>query len=520
MAKNPKPHDHLAPLHALLIEDGKPVSLDDAMATCGNKAPTDEQRKVTLDMIVEDKRFHVEGTGNAALISLALSPTTAAADPARDAIAAEQKAKGRLDPFIDRAVDWIKGQAAAGNGPVVVKVDDLLAEVYATPKANAAAVLGFLKQAKMDGRLTITNRDGVNYVSYGDIQPAAATPDHIADARKKAEPVSKDTETKTLGEHLKDAQNRPARAAFEHGPGSWVAYVTSESDAETEVVVCAQIKNMQTNGGITLYTIKTEAGNIYKDVPSDMIGQLAAQELSRIKDHAQLVSLQKHNEMGQRLAQMLADEQAREVTEKEELAATRARIKELRMKIDAHLAGATLDDQQQIDYDDDGAGKVTTPKTDGVDAQPIPGAQMRNDGKPTTPAERLMARIVAKDTLELTGDNQPWEKLEAATLKGTDSIGKPAKVVPLTIDHAPGKWVVVDIQDSTAVLLRAYPGDEWRTLFEEKFGAPRDIPNQALTAKAEAGGQWIGYPVKIGRSTMHLAPLDDALLIRMPAATT
>jgi len=522
--KNTKPTDHLLPIFMLLSNDPTPLTLADAMATCGNKSPTDDQRKVAMEMISEDKRFHIEGSNLGALISLALSPTNAT-DPARAAIAAEVKAKGKPDAFLDRAVEWVKGQQAAINEAFAVSVDTLLKEVYET-KANAAAVLGFLKQAKADGRLTITSRDGKNYLSLGEMvlyveKPATqAELNALCDEANGIEPA-KVEETKTVEQHLKDAQGRRTCLGFPHGPGVWVAYLEPTPAAPGHLPKPpqpAQIKNMHTQGNVTLYDLKLESGKVHKEVPAWMIERLSPAESQRIADHQKLVQFEKHLALGKELSELLAQEQAVEVEQSEELKKTRKRIDALQEKINKHPYNLIAGDQTTIDLngEDDGAGSIKS--VHNKTAENNTAAAVVEPAKPTTPAERLMARITGKDTLELTGDNQPWDKLEAATLKAVDSTGKPPTVKPLAIDQAPGKWIAVDVQNGTVVLLRAYPRDEWRKLFEEKFGEPRDIPSQALTAKAEAGGQWIGFPVKVGRATLHLAPLDDALLLSMPAA--
>lgn len=557
--KSNLPHDHLAPLRAALIEDTKPLTLDDALVICGNKNPDDAARKVCIELLALDTRFHLEGNGEALRITLALGPdqaagaepaattppaaATPAADPARAAIDQEKKAKGKPDPFIDRAVEWLQGQQAASATCVTVTIDQLLKEAYAT-KATPAAVLGFLKQAKADGRLFLIQRDGQTFASVlnddgeraapaatvtggdggaGESASGGAGPAANAEA---SSPPAKAEEPKTLGEHLQDAQGRPTRLPFSHGPGTWVGYLEPVPAAPGHLPkppVPARIVNMATSGNVTLYDLKTEHGKTVKGVAAFEIEQLSPQEECRVRDHEALIRLRKHNDTGAALAQELANAQAREVEQSADLKATRKVIEKLRDRIDEHLSGVPAEGQTRVDFDDDGSAQVTAAgkakpaaTTAAAVEKPTAPAAPPQDG--TTAEQRLEARIVGKDALELTGDNQPWDKLAAAQLQDTHSTGKAPKVVPIELPQAAGKWVVAEVRKGFAVLLQAYPRDEWRKKYEERFDAPRDIPSQCLTSKQEAGGKLCGFPVKVGRATLYLAPLDEALLLLVPAA--
>ncbi len=298
-------------------------------------------------------------------------------------------------------------------------------------------------------------------------------------------------ETKTIAEHVADAEGRPTRLQFEHSIGTWVK---SEFGA-------AQITNMQTTGNVTLYDLKTEGGKKLKQVPAFEIQQLSDQESKALHDEAKFLKLIKHNEDGQHLAQLLAKEQAEEVEQAGQLKATRKRIDKIREQIDAHLCGVPLDDQMKIDMShDDGTGSVSSPAVS------------------TTAQERLLGRITGKDTLELASDSPVWDKLDAATLKAEASTGKPPKVVPVEIPQAPGHWVCINCQDRIAVLLQAYPKGDWNTKYGEKFGKPRELPSDEPSVQQSAGGPLTGSPVKYGRSTWFLAPLDEALLLPLPIA--
>ncbi len=436
-----------------------------------------------------------------------LSPTNpdgkapAKIDIARAALAKEGQRKAKRDPFIDKAVNWLKSETDTTQGDVQVDVRILLRQAYALNRVDPSATLGFLKQAKADGRLAIIDVDGVTMVRIANEQPAAEE----NSKEETPDTVSTDTvsEAKSLGEHLVDAAGRQTRLPFPHTVGTWVAYA-KEGTAFTP----AQILNMTTTGNVTIYDLKTEAGKKIKDVPAFEIAQLPAQEESRIRNGDQLAKLQKFVKIGEVLAQTLAKEEANEVEQSGILKATRKRIENLREKIDAHLCGVPIDGQQEIDLEDDATGTISDPTAASAPAT-----------SPTTAAERLLGRITGKDVLELTGDNQPWAQLSGATLKAEASNGKPQKIIPLTIEQAPGNWVCVDCQDGVAVLLRAYPKAEWSGLYAAKYGEPRDLPNQDQTTVQAAGGPFTGCPVKVVRATLYLSPLDDALLLRLPAAT-
>lgn len=420
------------------------------------------------------------------------------ADPARAALAKERKRKAKHDPFIDMAVNWLKSLDVANDA-----VDTILRDVYAMTNIDAAARLGFLKQVKLDGRLTIIGGGVDCRLAVADEQPQEPTP--ATDIAPENKTDGKVVEGKTIADHLADAQGRQTRLPFPHGIGTWVCYAKDDFG-----VTPAQILNMTTTGNVTMYDLKTEGGKKLKDVPAFEIEQLPAQEEARIRDHAQLTQLQKHNEDGQRLAQMLAAEQAEEVEQAGELKATRKRIDKLREQIDSHLCGVPLDDQMTIDMDDDGTSTVS-----GANYR-----ELRKDIVANLPTaqERLLGRITGNDTLELTDDNQPWDKLHPATLKAEASTGKPQKIVPLTINQAPGQWVCVGYQERTAILLQAYSKEQWKEKYEAKFGKPRELPSDEPTVNQLAGGPLTGVPVKVGRATLYLAPLDDALLLKLPAA--
>ncbi len=418
-------------------------------------------------------------------------------DTARAALATAQKAKGKRDEFMDQFVTWMENEKKETQGDPQIDIRILLRQVLKLERIDAASLLKFMKQIKADGRLQVEQVDDAHMVFLaGDLKLSGGSEQPDVDQTNDApalheEPSSEKAETKTIGEHVKDAKGRPTRLQFEHGIGTWVK---SEFGP-------AQITNMHTKGSVTLYDLKTEGGKKLKEVPAFEIEKLSDQESKAIHDEAKFLKLIKHNEDGQHLAQMLAKEQAEEVEQAGELKATRKRIDKLREQIDAHLCGVPLDDQMKIDMTkDDGTAAVSSPSA------------------PSTAAERLLGRISGKDVLTLTDDNQPWDKMKAATLKAEASNGKPQKIVPLTISQAPGNWVCVDLQDGVAVLLKALTHQEWNDTYREKFGKVRDLPNDKQDHKAEAGGPLTGCPVKVSRATLYLAPLDDALLLELPKA--
>ncbi len=442
----------------------------------------------------------------------AVEKAPAKIDTARAALASAQKAKAKRDPFIDKAVNWLKGETDTTGGDVQVDVRILLRQAYQLDRVDASSILGFLKQAKADGRLQIIPVDDVTMITLGGDLKLSGSPEQedpaaepqaevIPFPKKDAAEKAEKAEVKTIEQHFIDAQGRQTKLPFPHDVGTWVLLLKDTKPG--------RILNMHQSGTIILYDLKLEDGTTMKAIPAFEIEELSKSDAARIKAEEHNRALQGHADRGAKLAKRKFEIMAQEVADSEALKATRKRLKGIEEKIDQHMGMLPDNGQQELDLDveeDDGVGEITA-----AGEAPIAPAA------PTTAQERLIGRLAGKDTLELTGDNQPWDKLGDATLKAEDSTGKPPQVEPLTIKQAPGKWVCVDMQDGVAVLLPALTRDEYKAKYQERFDAPRELPSNEPSVKQLAGGPKTGSPIKVGRTTLFLGPLDDALLLRMPA---
>lgn len=407
-------------------------------------------------------------------------------DVARQALAAEKKAKRKVDPFMDKAVNWLKGHSGADGEVPVLPIELVLTEAYEMANPNAAAVLGFMKQASRDPRLNVQNKDGKESISIAQEEPA--------------------DETKTLAEHVAEAEGKPTKIPFPHQIGTWVAYVREQG------TFSAKILNIHTTGNVSLYDLKMEDGKTIKQVPAFEISQIQAGELGRIKAEEHSNALQKHADHGRKLGQRRNEIMAQEVADSEALKATRKRLAKIEEQISNHLGMSLENGQQELDLEveDDGEAEISdaTPANDALEH--LPGKSLAEE----TAIDRLRARIIAKDVLELEDGAQPWAALKDAAIQGTASTGKPPRIKPFKLDQAAGSWVVVDQSDGVVVLLKAVTKEEWLQNYQEAFDAPRDLPNQEPTIKQAAGGPMTGSPVKVGRTTMYLTPLDEALLLQ------
>jgi len=420
-----------------------------------------------------------------------------AADPARVAINQEKKRKQKRDPFIDKAVDFLKDLEAASKGaPVEASIELVLKDAY-SQDATPEAIVGFMKQIKKDGRIEIISDNGDTMLKRLPEEP-------VGEKDETAAINFNDTVagTKTVAQHLAEAHGRPTRLQFPHTIGTWVNCAG----------VPVRIVNMQTQGEITMYDVKADGGKTTKDLPAWALEKLDPTIEAGIRAEESSKALRKHAEHGMKLVHE-RDHLAKQLLEqKEDVKTTTQHMKKLDERIAKHLGMIPTDGQQEIDLEADNGDDG-----DLQDAEPAAPPFGDSEQKEETALDRLAARIKSNDMIELDA-NQPMKALQAATIKANDSTGKPFKVKPIALDDFPGLWVITDMQPEALVLLQVLTREEWDAKYLQKFDAPRALPSDAQTINQSLGGPLTGCPVKVGRATLYLAPLDDALLIRRKAA--
>lgn len=439
----------------------------------------------------------------------------------------------KLDPTLDIAANFLRLHAAK-----LVRVRDLVTNAYGGD-CDAQRELAFLRQMKADGRFEISGASNENYVALigapvqlndpgaaadgtstvvvdlpkDEQQEPKAAPDETAavfgvDPAVAGADQTVEVPTKSLGEMMKESLEH-AKLPYPVSAGTPVILVT-EGSADSP----AKIKAIHDHGASFTYDLLMPDGGTIDGVPARRIK--ADPEIERFYGdqalHLQL--LEKHQEKGRELAQRHAKAIEVENRLAKELASHREDIKEMALAMANHLRA----DPYQLELEDLMGGKpgkqqtirMTPPAAPPAAAEAPPAPKVVDD------VPELQRRIAAGDVIsDQHLVDQRLDELIAAALPANASTGKPPKLVPLAYEGQ--RLVLVDVQDGVAVLLPVLSAMEWANL-EDEFGPKRATPGEQQTAQQAKGGKHCGMPVKVGRSTVYLAPEKDALLLRVPPA--
>jgi hypothetical protein len=425
----------------------------------------------------------------------------------------------RRAPKVEASLNELAGWLLEQQQPQPVRV--AIAKVYGGT-CDAARELESLKLIKADERFAIarTGPDGTNYVSLIEkssdllnvdlsLRDAAARLDGAAGAEQSPAPEK----TKTLGEHVADAKARPKRVSWSVDVGSHVLLLTDGYPPKR-----AQIRNIDTKGGISLYDLKLIDGGEINGVEAFRIGRdLEAEgELQSLRER--LAMEKRHRERGKHLADLYAQQQATEKELAESLSDHRKNMAETARKLADH---ARTDPGQTDLRDIVGDGSAGAPAADGaagrgkkMATKPAAGEDKLAD-QPPAAAPASGDKPQELDALELTLDQVEASRFD----QGTASTGKPQQVKPCHPAYdgdGYGPHVLVDVQGEVAVLVPVLSKDEWMDGMAERYGKPLKVPNGERSAQLAAGGRWCGLPVRIGRATAWLGDEKCALLVQLP----